>query len=568
MCLHILCKWASGKYSEKELLDKEGNIRYREIIEKAGEMEYQYQKGVLFFIQVAVAKGWRESKIYHIILSYADAKGYVASWGKLIDFIIEEEEYDESFESEAGRNKIYPDFIEWLTMEEINPDGDKELINATEGSIRACKSHVSTLFKLLYNKSPMEQYDIKRQIVPFLQEHPVVPKYLVVWDAGILLDYYRNIHEIFQSRKEGITFVQQKVAALVMFFGLLRPKEIAELTFKGAQQNESGIIFGTTVKASKHAMITLFLPKVEEECICPVRAVERLKELNRQIRGGGYTANKSLFIDPDTLRQLTKEIISKLIRGLLRTIGIEEKYTAYSIKHAAMSYLMANNTSVNTLEIMAHYKKARNTVAEHYAVVPFLQQAHMMLARATAGVQRDYVDWKPMGAEVEYKRKLEEIDATQFVEKVKKIKERVQELAKIEEKKEDLKKAGKLPELQRSDSPIILGRQPFERDKEDREETRRVVMLSPDRLKEYDDEKKKRLRDRSKLLGRRREFEERIWYWPKPFPARDSCEEVTVEVIDGREEYKGDFEEWCSLKSALIPGPLKSGEAEVPAAPK
>jgi hypothetical protein len=85
---------------------------------------------------------------------------------------------------------------------------------------------------------------------------------------------------------------------------------------------------------------------------------------------------------------------------------------------------------------------------------------------------------------------------------------------------------------------------------------------------EEENERKMRLRDKNKLFGRRRQFEERIWYWTKPFPARDSCEEVTVEVIDGREEYKGDFEELCSLKSALIPGPLKSGEAVVPAARK
>jgi hypothetical protein len=47
----------------------------------------------------------------------------------------------------------------------------------------------------------------------------------VVWDAGILLDYYRNIHEKFGSRREEMMFVQQKVAALVMFLGLIRPKE-------------------------------------------------------------------------------------------------------------------------------------------------------------------------------------------------------------------------------------------------------------------------------------------------------------------------------------------------------
>jgi hypothetical protein len=76
--------------------------------------------------------------------------------GESFKNFVEKEENGEALNSEAGRNRIYSDFIEWLMMEEINQDGDRELVNSTEGAIRACKSHVSTLFKLLYEKSPME----------------------------------------------------------------------------------------------------------------------------------------------------------------------------------------------------------------------------------------------------------------------------------------------------------------------------------------------------------------------------------------------------------------------------
>jgi hypothetical protein len=57
------------------------------------------------------------------------------------------------------------------------------------------------------------------------------------------------------------------------------------------------------------------------------------------------------------------------IKNEMGKMGIDAvRFTAYSIKHAAVTFLVEHGLSVDEVEKAMHYKQKNNTITNHYAV--------------------------------------------------------------------------------------------------------------------------------------------------------------------------------------------------------
>jgi hypothetical protein len=62
-------------------------------------------------------------------------------------------------------------------------------------------------------------------------------------------------------------------------------------------------------------------------------------------------------------------------------------FSAYSIKHAAMSFLVKNGASDADIELAAHYKRKNEVIGQFYAKRESLKRIHDLLAKATVPKQ-------------------------------------------------------------------------------------------------------------------------------------------------------------------------------------
>jgi hypothetical protein len=237
----------------------------------------------------------------------------------------------------------------------------------------------------------------------FLKEYPPNAKYKDdIWDAGIVLDYYRNYTEFYDNLSVDEkalslhSFYLVKTAVLIAFFGLLRPMELIQLRIdKDYMKRESdGGSFKYKAKSQLNRDTFFFIPSMSDKRICPWEAVNKLIELNKivfRILTNSSTpspltnATNSifLFICQNTGDKLESRFLSIQIKKELTKMGINTKdYSVYSIKHAAVSYLVKKKFTIKEIEQAMHYKQKKSTVTNHYAVKASIKKVGVMLASA------------------------------------------------------------------------------------------------------------------------------------------------------------------------------------------
>jgi hypothetical protein len=74
-------------------------------------------------------------------------------------------------------------------------------------------------------------------------------------------------------------------------------------------------------------------------------------------------------MDANTNGLITLRYLVILIKLELIKMGVNpDKFSVYSIKHSAISYLVKQKVDIKDLEKAMHYKQKNNTTVNHYAV--------------------------------------------------------------------------------------------------------------------------------------------------------------------------------------------------------
>jgi hypothetical protein len=139
-----------------------------------------------------------------------------------------------------------------------------------------------------------------------------------------------------------------------------------------------GLLVRAKLKNYSDKLVLVFVPMVlDQQTICPVTALDALNKfyLDHNMKTTYlFSGLDGVLLPPATLTRLINELLIK--------VGIEQKFTAYSIKHSAISFLSENGISVEDIAAAARYKEADSVVAKHYAVLPAIKRVHALLAKA------------------------------------------------------------------------------------------------------------------------------------------------------------------------------------------
>jgi hypothetical protein len=120
------------------------------------------------------------------------------------------------------------------------------------------------------------------------------------------------------------------------------------------------------------------LASVEETKLCPVAAIS---ELERRVRQHGLL-KKGLFFKDDYGTLQSKMDLEKDMHWLMMQAGIEERFTPYSIKHAAITFLLTAGIDEIVINKNARLSQHAHTAVRHY----FIGKAGKMCADAISSI--------------------------------------------------------------------------------------------------------------------------------------------------------------------------------------
>jgi hypothetical protein len=243
----------------------------------------------------------------------------------------------------------------------------------------------------------------------FCRNHPSSPKYFDMWDAQLILDFYRNSKPP-RDVKERAKYIWQRAAVLVLFFGILRIKELVTLDWRRVQQVEDGLILQVVTKSDNDRYAPVFLPKLEVEnsAICPVAALRALA-----ISALAVTSEIGMiFTDYLRDRVLSRYTIAAAIKEILVKIGIDtEVYGPYTVKHAVISALVKDGIPLAEIGAAAHYKSA--DTLQFYAYKEIMKRIGLSLARIVQRIKiTEFVD----PSKGENVKKFREVEASKYEE--------------------------------------------------------------------------------------------------------------------------------------------------------
>jgi hypothetical protein len=135
------------------------------------------------------------------------------------------------------------------------------------------------------------------------------------------------------------------------------------------------LFFNTVIKNTPE-ITECVLTFVQEGQVCPVQA---LLELRRRVceKKGNVS---DLFWTEDYTAPLGKVQLERNMRKLMKDAGIPEQYTPYSIKHAAITHLLAHDVQEWVVNRNARLSQFTNTATRHY----FIGQANLIASKAIA----------------------------------------------------------------------------------------------------------------------------------------------------------------------------------------
>jgi hypothetical protein len=176
----------------------------------------------------------------------------------------------------------------------------------------------------------------------FKKRNLKAPAKRAIWDAAVLLNYYRTPTLFDRDDKALYRFLQTKAIALIVFFCLTRIQETALLRVDGMIENTNAIWLHTIVKGKGTLLSPIPIPFIPKDTlICPASTVLNLLHMAKEKHG----VKTRLFIDWDMGTPLAVYKVRFLLKDLLSRLGFSQKKIPYSFKYVAMSYLVNQNVS-------------------------------------------------------------------------------------------------------------------------------------------------------------------------------------------------------------------------------
>jgi hypothetical protein len=148
-------------------------------------------------------------------------KSYKSGWNMSIKFLVEENYNNTNWEDKKECERVYLEFLNWAFVRR----------KTTPSSINIACSAVSKFICAFIKDFNFAQTKFTKNIKKgFVTNNPKKPKYPVMWNPDLLIDYYYKNNENDLPFKEKYQFLQTKVAILLGYLHMLRPQEALRIS--------------------------------------------------------------------------------------------------------------------------------------------------------------------------------------------------------------------------------------------------------------------------------------------------------------------------------------------------
>jgi site-specific recombinase XerD len=289
-------------------------------------------------------------------------RNYNSAWRIWGDYINSSEIPLESLKQQEVAESVFLEFLETLVNK-------KDMSTSTFLTIR---SAVSSLFRIVFSRAFGDNYQAQLMARKIRNEKPRKLKHHKVFDIALLIHHYRTMRDNTQLSDQDL---QAKVATMLIAFIQLRPQDMLRLDMTHLEETKNGLFFGSVIKNAPE-FSECILSFVEEPLVCPVRAV---LELWRRVRNNRPDATV-LFWNEGYSQPVTKVQLERIMKNLMMEAGVPDTYTPYSITHAAITHLLANDVPEWMVNKNARLSQFTNTSTRHY----FVGQANYIVSKAIA----------------------------------------------------------------------------------------------------------------------------------------------------------------------------------------
>jgi hypothetical protein len=233
----------------------------REIVKMSSRFLMRCRRGIVLFVELAKILKWKQVITIGVLEGFENLRGVACAWGIFAEYLQMEDEACDQLDTEPSRVLVYLDFFQWLQTEGPIMEGDGEIKPLAPATIKTYKSSVASLFRCIWKQDVAADPIAKKVSKAFCRNHPSSPKYFDMWDAQLILDFYRSSKPP-SDVKERARYIWQRAAVLVLFFGILRIKELITLDWRRVKQDEEGLMLQVITKSDNEHYVPVFLPKL------------------------------------------------------------------------------------------------------------------------------------------------------------------------------------------------------------------------------------------------------------------------------------------------------------------
>lgn len=232
--------------------------------------------------------------------------------------------------------------IKWLTQ--------KFREGASYGVLNTSRSAVSLICGDRVGGNPI----ITRLLKGAFNQRPARPKYQRIFSLDIVLRELEKLHPLESLNQTQLT---EKLVVLLAIVTAHRRQTLSFIRISNIQKTTNGyeIAIPDRIKTTRPGSFQplLSLPTFKKNIrLCVTSTLERYLAVTKDIRGN----MDSLFLTTrKPFREASKDTISRWIRAFLVKSGVDEQFSAHSIRHAATSAASKKGVDINIIKNLARW---------------------------------------------------------------------------------------------------------------------------------------------------------------------------------------------------------------------
>lgn len=233
---------------------------------------------------------------------------------------------------------------------------------AKYGTINSTRAAISLISQNSFSKDAL----ISRFIRGIFKRRPARPKYSETWDTEQVLTYIENIKDFNDLRLKEVSEIAVTLLALITAH---RMQTIALINIKNITESATGLsikisdLIKTSGPGKNQPVLTIPFFK-ERKNLCVASVILFYLKITENLRSN----SNNLFVSTmKPHKPASAQTISHWIKSLLKKAGIDTNtFSAYSVKHAAVSKASEQGLDVDTIRRTAGWSTGSNVFAHFY----------------------------------------------------------------------------------------------------------------------------------------------------------------------------------------------------------